>query len=513
MDTMSSPPGDPSRQAAGVRSRRYGPRLASLRWLPILPLVGAVVVTSCSREATSAFPSPTNVLLITIDTLRADHLSGYGYPRRTSPLIDHLAAEGVRFHQATVQWPKTGPSFASLFTATYPKDNQIVRRVGKPIPHGFRMLAEILRGHGYTTCGVVSNGALASELNFDQGFDTYVEAWKLAEPGGSGYSTRAARVTELAQAAAEKLDRTQPYFFWVHYIDPHFPYAPPEPWRERFQGDKLYDAARKVRVNKRKRRGQMLEIGRKQVLDGRTELDFYIARYDAEIAYTDAHIGLLLDSLRDQGLLENTLTILTSDHGESLGDHYYYFSHGRFGFQAGLRVPLIFHYPGVLSAKVVPEPVELIHLAPTILEAAGVPLEDGRWMQGRSLLPRLLAESHPPERPSYAYSEAGNTTNRKWQKVVRDQRFKLIHVVDRKDQRWIGGLGQRFALFDLKNDPEETVNVAEQHPREFKRLKRALHHWWNEEAFAVRVDPPGADEPRELDEKTRQQLRALGYLR
>ncbi len=456
-------------------------------------------------------PARSNILLITVDTLRADHLSSYGYPRPTSPTLDRLAAEGVRFDQATVQWPKTGPSMASMFTATYPKDNDIVRQVGIPLPCRFRMLAEVLQRQGYATHAVVANGALASEFFFDQGFDTYLETWKLAPRDPAEDPNGAAAVTALALALLDRLDPGKPFFLWVHYLDPHFPYSPPGEWRQRFQGDPWFDPAPRVHVFADKQTNQMYGIGGGQVLDGRDELAFYVARYDAEIAYTDGEIDRLLAAMAERGLLERTLTVATSDHGESLGEHVYYFDHGRFTFQTCLRVPLIVHYPGVLAPRVVAEPVELIHLAPTLLEAAGVALDDGAWMQGRSLTPWLRGQA-PADGPVPVFAEGGYETGNRWQKTVRADRFKLIFAESQTDQRWIGGVGQRFVLYDLAADPGETENVADRHPDELERLKLALWQWEKAEKFPLLFDPPGCGEERTMDEETEKLLKALGYL-
>jgi arylsulfatase A-like enzyme len=476
-------------------------------------------------------PAKSNVLLITTDTLRADHLGSYGYARGTSPNLDRLAAEGVRFDQPAVQWPKTGPSFASMFTATYPKDNGIVRRIGQPLPCRFRMLAEALREAGYQTHAVVANAAVSHEFYFDQGFDSYVEAWEVEPPDGID-PTGAEAVTRLAVGLLERLDETEkPWFLWVHYLDPHFPYTPPGEWADRFQGDEHFDPAVKIDVTDRPRQ-QMMGIGREQVLDGRDELAFYVARYDAEIAYNDHWIGELLAAARQRELLEQTLTVFTSDHGESLGDHHYYFDHGRFGFQTCLRVPLILHYPGVLEPRVDADPVELVDLAPTILEAAGVELEEGAWMQGRSLTPRLRgvagtaaasqegggADGGDPrvtaEGHRLAFSEAGWEMHNKWQKVVRDERWKLVFAQTRPEQQWIGGAGVRFTLYDLAEDPGETVNVADEHPEELERLQRELWAWENADRFPVAVEPASAEcgDEREMQDETREILKSLGYL-
>lgn len=478
-------------------------------WVLVLLSVVSIGLTACSR---SPYPERPNILLITVDTLRADHLSSYGYPRSTSPVIDRLAIEGVRFESASVQWPKTGPSFASMFTATYPKDNGIVRKVGIPMPQRFRMLAEVLRDQGYETHAVVSNGAVGSEFGFSQGFDTYLESWKSPPPTPDDDNTAAATVNELANAIISGLDGSKPYFLWIHYLDPHAPYTPPGEWSDRFQNDEWYSPEPRIEIRRDRPRQQMTAIGHTQVLDGRDELGFYIARYDAEIAYADHHLGTLLETLEDRGLMDKTMTVFTSDHGESLGEHYYYFDHGRFGFQTCVRVPFIVHFPGVVPAGVDSQPVELIDLAPTLLEAAGVELDDRAWMQGRSLAPRLWPGEGRPETPNYAFTEAGYGENRQWLKIVRDRRFKLTNATVAADQRWIGGPDVPWILYDLDNDPGELENVVEKFPAEFRRLRNALRDWWNQPPFDVEIDTGAEAEPREMDERTREQLKALGYL-
>ncbi len=485
-------------------------------------MAGLLSLASCGPAAAPAapevepLPAGSNILLVTIDTLRADHLSAYGYARRTSPEIDRLAAEGVRFDAAAVQWPKTGPSFASMFTATYSKDNGIVRRVGIQLPCRFRMLAEELKARGYATHAVVANAAAGSDFYFDQGFDTFIETWKLPAGEGGEDPNRAEAVTRLAVGLLDRIDRSRPYFLWVHYLDPHWPYEAPGGWRDRFQGDAHWDGARRIPVAAGKQKQEMMGIGEGQAVDGRDELAFYVARYDAEIRYTDAQVGRLLAEARRRGLLARTLTVLTSDHGESLGDHNYYFDHGRFGFQSCLRVPLVFHYPGVLAPRVDAAPAALVHLAPTLLEAAGAELPGGAWMQGRSLTPRLRGVAPAPDDPTLlAHSEAGYEQDGKWQKVVRDRRFKLVYAQGLADQRWIAGEGVRFALFDLETDPGETRNVADAHPEERRRMVRALWQWDRAPRFAALSEPASAacGDERDMEKETEELLRSLGYLR
>ncbi|MEM7051887.1 MAG: sulfatase [Acidobacteriota bacterium] len=473
----------------------------------LLPLL--VFLAGCGEPP---LPPRSNILLITVDTLRADHLSAYGYERQTSPVIDQLAAEGVRFDQPAVQWPKTGPSMASMFTAIYPKDNGIVRRIGQPLPCRFEMLAERLQRAGYQTHAVVANAALASDFYFDQGFDTYIETWKLESNDPDHDPNTAEAVTNLAIGLLDQIaDSDEPYFLWVHYLDPHAPYGAPGEWRDRFQNDEFFDDTVKINIADKPRQ-QMTGIGRDQVIDGRDDLAFYVARYDAEIAYNDAQIGHLLEALDERRLRERTLTVFTSDHGESLGEHRYYFDHGRFGFQTCVRVPFIVHYPGVLEPRVDEAPVELIHLSPTLLEAAGIGLDEGRWNQGASLTPRLLGEAAPAD--TVAYSEAGWETKNKWQKIVRDERHKLIFAQTRPEQRWIGGEGVRFTLFDLQADPEETRNVAEENPQALERLQRLLSAWNGADRYNAEIDEIGGacGDERSMQGETRDLLKSLGYL-
>ncbi len=498
----------------------------------------ALLVVGCRPEAPKVEPLPakSNILLITVDTLRADHLSAWGYERKTSPTIDRLAAEGVRFDQVSVQWPKTTPSFASMFTSTYAKDNGMVRKVGVPLSCKFTTLAENLQRQGYATAAVVANGALGSEFHFDQGFDVYIETWKLNHPGGAAADPTkdpngAEAVTKLAEGLLAQLDKSskggKPWFLWVHYLDPHAPYTPPGEYATKFQGDEHFDPTAKIEVAAKPNQ-QMMGIGQKQVLEGHTDLAFYRARYDAEISYNDAQIGLLLDEMKRRQMLAKTLTVFTADHGESLGEHGYYFDHGRFSFQTCLRVPLIVHYPGVLAPRVDRDPVELIDLAPTLLEAAGGTLPATVPIQGHSLTPRLRGielPAPPPAKendpwlrpPATSFSESGWETDNKWQKVVRDKRFKLIFAQTRPEQRWIGGEGIRFTLYDLQNDPGETQNVADKYPDDLERLKRELAAWDRAPHLNAETDtqfPPTCAETagREMDDETRALLKSLGYL-
>lgn len=470
--------------------------------------VALLLLAGCA-ESPSSRREVSNILLVTMDTLRADHLSAWGYTRPTSPTIDALAAEGVRFDQAWAQWPKTGPSFASLFTSTYPKDNRIVRRVGKPLPAGFLMLAETLQRRGYSTHAVVSNGAVGSDYYFDQGFDTYVETWKLPLPG-DGTANTAEAVNREVRKILDGLHAAQPYFLWVHYIDPHFPYEPPWEFLQPFLEDDVYEPLEQIHVAENAHRRQMGGIGLGQLLDDRRDLGYYVAAYDAEIAYADHQLGLLLDEMKSRGLMEHTLTVFTSDHGESLGEHRYFFDHGRFGFETCLHVPLVFHYPGHLEPRVDPDPVELLDVTPTIMQFAGISVPGGEWMQGRSLMPRLAGEAGEVDR--FVHAEAGYATLGRWQKIVRNRTHKLLFVPYSVPQRHVAGRRQPFALYDLVNDPGETENLVASEPEIFQQLKDEMWAWWVPESFDVMADVGDIRDDKEVSEETLENLRALGYI-
>jgi arylsulfatase A-like enzyme len=381
---------------------------------------------------------------------------------------------------------------------------------------------------------VVANGAVGREFYFDQGFESFEESWKLPPPGAELSEAQragahgeaeeamlrereqvadpngATNVTRLALEAERRIAPDKPWFLWVHYLDPHFPYVPPQPFRDRFQGDALFDGSTRIPVTDRHQQ-ELAGIGRGQVLDGEDRLGFYVARYDAEISYVDSEIGRLLDELASRGRMTNTLTAFTSDHGESLGEHGYYFNHGRFGYQTCLRVPFILHWPGKIAAAVDRQPVELVNLAPTLLAAAGFELPEGRWAQGRSLWRRITHEAID-ERDRVAFSEAGIAVRRHWLKMARDERFVLHYVPTRREREWIGGADNEFPLFDLRADPGETHDVAAQFPADAERLKRELSRWWNADRFACETDTETCDENRPVDHETTEQLKALGYL-
>lgn len=415
----------------------------------ILLLAGMV---GCHREVR---PRPgQNILLFTIDTLRADHLGCYGHRRAATPRIDRLAREGVLFEQAVAQVPVTLPSHASILTGIYPPVHGVRDNTYFRLDPDALTLAEHLRANGYRTAAFVGAYVLDASFGLGQGFDVYddrVGSMEASSPGS--FAERSAGEVVRAFAGWLKAAPSEgPFFAWIHFFDPHMPYAPPSPFRERFRS----------------------------------------SPYDGEVAYTDQQVGVALDELRARGQLDDTLVVLTSDHGESLGEHGER-THGFFVYDATLRIPLILRSPRSLPAGLTVEAqVTTVDLAPTLLELAGVSVPEG--VQGRSLVRMMNGEEgETPLRPAYAECYVPQL-NFRWAPLValRQQGFKYIDA-------------PRAELYDLTRDPGETDNLVAKYPDRAKRMKeqlvRLLESW--PESVSARHQP---------DPETVAGLRSLGYL-
>jgi len=451
-----------------------------------------------------------NVVMFAIDTLRADHLGCYGFERRTSPAVDSLAARGVLFTNAYAQRPKTSPSFASILTGTYPQRHG-VRGVRQVLPCAAYTLAEVLRDSGYTTCGVVTNGNLFPDFGFDQGFDEYFYGHRGARRG-----------TEMAQDWLSKEPRA-PFFLWVHHTDPHTPYEPPAPYDSLFVSETPL-GQRPLKIIKRMALGGIMP---KMIVNGPLDLDYYISQYDGEIAYTDHWIGELLTTLRSLGLEKHTLVVFTADHGESLGEHNYYFEHGLFTYEPSAKIPLAFCLPGVVRQGARDDLViESVDIMPTILDL--VELGAPPSCQGVSFADILEERQEDPARNSsrYAYVEAGYAHHYRpgYTFAMTDGRFKFVF----RDAAWVirpkhlkgfiysiiaifGGGAASNELYDISRDPREQVNLIEQHPHEAMVLRVELESFVEQMKGAGRLPVERGDQA--LDERTLESLRALGYVR
>jgi len=418
-----------------------------------LLLILAPVFAACGSGGSSSPLRGWNVLLVTLDTTRADRLGCYGRESAETPNLDALAAAGVRFETAVAQVPVTTPSHASILTGTYPIYHGVRNNANYPLPEDNVTLAERFREAGYRTSAVVASRVLARSFRLDQGFDRYDDDVREEECGPGKKYRRGESVTRLALDTIRR-DAGGPFFAWIHYYDPHAPYDPPEPYRSRHPHP-----------------------------------------YDGEIAYVDACVGDLLRGLDDLGLRDRTLVVVTSDHGEGLRDPHDEETHGILLYEETLRIPLLLAASGKIPAgRVVPGLVRSIDLAPTVLDLLGLPVPEA--MQGDSLLPTILQGDPPAERTSY-FDTVMPREAYGWSpmKGIRDARWKYIDA-------------PKAELFDLAEDPRESRNVLETRPERTREMRARLAQI--ERRFGR--ESARASGRGDLDEDLLANLEALGYV-
>lgn len=455
------------------------------------------------QETTSHARDRPNVVLISIDSLRADHLGCYGYPRPTSPTIDGLAAEGTLFEVVTSSSSWTLPAHAALFTGL-PDSVHGVDRGNRKLRSEMRTLAEALHAAGYRTAGVWSCPLLDPRFGFGQGFDVYVS--HLGSGGADGlqnempWDERDSQSHQIVTGPStlERVDElldsqaTEPFFLFVHLWDVHYDYIPPAPY------DTLFDPDYSGDVDGRDLT-KYLKFGLKDL--SARDLNHLIALYDGEIAWTDQQVSHILHRLDAAGVAGNTVVVVTSDHGEELFDHGS-FGHKRKLFDESIRIPLVVRFPGHVPAGMrIPDPAQIVDIAPTILELADAePLPE---ISGRSLLPRLAGVS--PTGSNLAVSElVTNPDTNDSLLAVRSADWKII--VER-------GSGKTRGLWNLAIDPQEKKNVfgidRDLTSTAVTSLESALDNLENlKQRRHTSPEPPHQD----LADDLRHQLEILGYV-
>jgi arylsulfatase A-like enzyme len=421
--------------------------------------------------------SAPNIVLITVDTFRADHLGSYGYHRATSPRLDELAARGVRFDRAWSQAPWTLPSMATAHTSLYPSQHRAVE-AETPLARKWVTLAEVLQNAGYRTLAVVSHLFVGSRLGFDQGFGVFDESNAL---GDDAVSSPQITVTAL-RALSREMPMSQPFLLWVHYFDPHFSYVrkPKFGFADGYRG-KLRSPIKAAKLKELEQESQPQDIA------------FIESIYDEEVAFTDEWIGELVRGVDEIVGKRPTLFFVTGDHGEYFMEHER-LGHGRDVYEELIRVPLIVagDLDPALQGRVVKETVELASLARTITRLAGLNPER---FGGEDLLE--LARSGGEPRLSYSEGTyAWGSDDRKLGVASRDG-WKLIHNLDR----------DTFELYHLAGDPGESTNLwgvdDEDAVAAGTRLQAALRE------FDFQSERPAA--VIELTDEERERLHALGY--
>jgi len=429
-----------------------------------------------------------NVLLITVDALRADHLGCYGYGKDITPHIDKLAKGGALFQNAVSQGPFTAPSLPSLMTSTYGYVHG-VRGFGDMLNPSLKTLAEILREEGYLTGAVCAIDFFLDILGLKRGFQ-----WV-----STGDDKRADWITEEAMGWIKE-NKNRRFFLWIHYFDPHQPYDPPPDIKREVRKEVSRPSSPLLPVVKKDPRdpdiyGAFGGISEKAVIEGRRDKEFYLALYDGEVKFVDREIGRLIKFLKESGLLSQTFIILTADHGEAFGEHNLYFTHGHILYEEILHVPLILYGEGVIpEGKVITEVVGLIDILPTVLDFLGIKSR-GR-IEGKSLLPVVLKGKAYPSRIIYAELWEKEEDGRRLISVRKGD-WKLIYNVEKNT----------YQLYNLKEDPKEVRNLAGEEKKKFKELRKFINKY-----LTRRKKYGYKGKEKELEEEIKEKLKGLGYL-
>lgn len=476
---------------------------------PSLPVAILLICSSlfgCSEQRLD--PGP--VFLVTIDTLRADHLGAYGYPLPTSPFLDRLALEGVRFERAISSMATTVPAHVSIFTSRYPLQVG-VRRNGDVLPDSVYTLAEHLSDNGYTTAAFVATKAHFAVSNLDQGFGVFDEP--LAG------RRRVEQVLDLALDWLETRARLERLFLWIHLFDPHSPVDPPSSYEAMMSLDGASKEAYR-RFLREAHHVEPLQVVKDLKLQGelirgvdRFMLEDYLRLYDAEIRFVDDQLGRFYEALRRYPAFSRALWIVTSDHGEGLGNHGW-MGHGKHIYNEQVRVPLILHHTDAPSGgRVVSEVVELLDLWPTVAEHLGLESPDKAVLLGRPLGP-LYLNGH---RKSDASRSLAFSVRRSYQQDPRgvwpsipEQQLNYergeTYALQSGRYKYLLRTEGRDELFDLAADPYETRNLIESHRPVARDLRRRIRTM----VAGFRSEAP--DAPLSAGPETQERLRALGYL-
>ena len=473
----------------------------------VVLLATLLVLPGCGRDrgadlAAGPDGPPPTVVLIFIDTLRADRLGCYGNERDTSPNLDRLASESIVFDSAISQASWTLPSFFATFSGQHVQC--LWNKAGeRSLPTNLPLLGDYFFDAGYTTAGFVDVARLTRDYGFASGF----ELWDDEPRDGTA---------ALSGRALEWLDRVRDVdrrFLLLHAFDVHGPFDAPAPFDTLFvSAAQLEEPAPGEGVPVHEKNHVFDHIPKYQHMDGRRNLDYYVSRYDGGIRWVDGMIGSFLDSLKSRGLYDDALIVVTSDHGESLSEHRFYLDHGMM-YDDILRVPLIVKLPhGAGGGKRIAGQVQLIDLLPTFLDVLQV--EPTFPLAGRSLLP--VIDGRETETAEWTYSMEG--IMHQW--VIRSNEWKYARLVpgSKSPQAWRtcpwadqdDKKAVREFLFHLAEDGGETVDVSREHPEMTARLSGMIDDWLEQQAALKQLLTGSSDVV--IDEKTRRELQALGYL-
>jgi arylsulfatase A-like enzyme len=434
------------------------------------------------RDGGADAARPKNLLLISLDTLRPDHLGCYGHARDTSPALDALAARGVRFADVTAAAPWTLPSHATMLTGLYPSTHGVKNHETR-LADSFVTLAEELAARGLRTLAVVNTFNVgAPQFQLAQGFQQFhYEPPRALQKDSNRGREVVAKAKELLAAG----DAEQPFFLFLHFYDAHTDLTPRKEYRERFV--EPYDGPLTGRTQ------ELVALRRSGGTVGADDLRWLRQMYDAEIRQLDDLLGRFLAWLDERGMLADTLVVVTSDHGEEFQEHGS-FLHGRTHFQEVLRIPLILAGPGVPAGRVVEEPVHGVDVVPTVLARMGVPSSVPR--DGLDLSPLMHGGALPEARERLLFGEADHLNEIDGEEVLDVRR-----MVRRGSEKLLfDRVSGAVALHDLARDPGELVDLADERPERVAELRAALERFDARAAGGEAIPGPTAEELELLEE-------------
>ncbi len=458
----------------------------------ILIFISYFVYLSLSHNIETYAPtSDFNVVLISIDTLRSDHLSCYGYYRKTTPHIDKIAEKGIIFKNVFAPSSWTAPSIASLFTSVYPINHGVISGirykknktlyVQEIFSDKLITLAEILKAHGFTTFGVSSNYHLSKKFGFARGFDYFYSPPCLP----------ADDVNDVVYSWENKIKKSDKFFLWIHYFDPHSPYHPRLPWIDNYTSKSLTKKLKLYLYKTWESIEQLIPMFKKYP----RIMSNFTALYDSEINYVDSFLGELIQKLE---LEKNTLIIITADHGEEFTEHGF-IGHGKNIYKETIRVPLIIKLPYSNRKKIVEKQVSLVDVMPTILEALNINFP--KQILGESLLERGV--------PSFWLNKllsGRNTSNSNFSELDTERTLKSI--ITPKWKYIYNYRDKTDELYNIKIDPLELNNLTDKEPEKQNQLKSQLFEWvsnskkYGTEKYSFKLLKQEEDS-----------LKALGYIR
>lgn len=461
--------------------------------LKAMLMLSVFLVILPSLQCQSSKPEQQNVIFITIDTLRADHLGCYGYPRQTSPAIDKFAEKAVLFEDCIAQATSTLPSHASIFTSLYPPAHGVIHNIAglsKDIPS----LVNVFRANGYFTGAIISNLVLESRFGLAQGFETYDEELESHELNREKFRER--RADAATDCAIDWLNRhsRRKFFLWLHYIDPHGAYYPPAEYREMFTNDEWYSEAEQLPIGNGNIAART--IPEYQALFGIRNTSYYVAQYDGEIRFTDDQLGRFLRHVDDLGLMSNSIVVITADHGETLTERDICFSHTFRTYDEQARIPLIIRFPDTTPPGRISDQVRAIDIMPTLLDKLHI--KNPYPVHGQSLMALITQGKKPDTEFTVISSDHGLQVLDSVigsQKSLRTSHWKFTR------NSWDGS----SELYNLHDDPMEKNNLVSEEPAVRREMEELLEEWGKSINSAPLVTP-------HISEEKIKQLESLGYM-